>query len=673
MPHRLSLLLLALLSSALPLQAQTIRRPIRADSGRIVLVQFFSGGQTDARGKGIAVVDAAGQPVAYRILAHDPEGETCLAIDLRGKRLPLALLYGPKPLSNVVIDEKIQPSLVLQTYPLTRKNFRGLGDLLEAINAGRPLGTMLAQKIDIAYNPFGADENFITLFEGLLDVPKEQTRKLFSVSDDAAFVEIDGKVLISQTAPNVVRHSEQLAQQAVSLTLSAGTHRIRYVHVQTAGASLALLGHMVGERALPLGPEAFVHDRLAELGPAQAEGDRPAVGFDARQLDQMGHEQSTFSRFLFRPIAAPPASMRYRWNFGDGTTTTARYSDGALEHVFVFPPAGYPSWKVVLELVDAKGSVTGQAAALLKPSVVFDMRTIRNAEAVRSYVRAMSQCDYARAEPESMAALYTLAAALEEPAAAAPITEPFIKRFGDRGGPVVWEMKYSLATFLARDDPARAEKLFAELSRSTKETWQATCAMAEQMDLRIFRLGAKPQEIHEMVVQVYRDHTPRERALLKARVGDAYRQAGKMEEAATAYREAQRDDFRQMDARKASVLERAYRETALGYLQQRRLPALRQTLLEWEADFPLAKLGGDLPLLTGRFFQAVGDDPRAIQEFQTLIALNPLHPSLPEITFRLAQSLERTGKKEEAGKLFAKVAREYPHSPFAAEARGHGS
>ena len=91
-------------------------------------------------------------------------------------------------------------------------------------------------------------------------------------------------------------------------------------------------------------------------------------------------------------------------------------------------------------------------------------------------------------------------------------------------------------------------------------------------------------------------------------------------------------------------------------------------MFQWEADFPSAKLQDDLPLITGCYFQAIGNDVRAVQEFKTLLELNPLHPSRPEITFRLAQSLTRLGQNQQATLLLDEIAQKYPNSPFAKEA-----
>ena len=672
-------LLAALLTT--PLTAQIITRPIttEGDSG-VVLVSFIDGGHLDARAGRLAVVDANGKNVLYRLLSHDPEGQTWLAIDLTGKSTPLSIRYGPDPMPNIKLDEKIQPSLVLQVFPLPHRSFSGLTDVMDSLASVPPMGTMLIDNIDLGYNPFGPSENFVAVFDGLIQTDQEETDRLFSVNHDAAFVEIDGKTIIAQPMAVVLQKPEKLAAISVPVQFTAGTHHVRYVQLQTSGASIALLGHMIGDHARPLDKTEFVHTSIATLGPAVSDNDKkPAIGFDAAQVDQLEDGGATFSRFALTPIAPAPTGTHYHWNFGDNTASPSPTpslsggrvagvpagNNGALHHVYVLPTKGYPTWRVTLELLDAREKPLGQAVAVIRPTIVSKAKSIRSTKAMAGYVAAIAQANYDKTDAEIMASLYSLAATTERPTAVAPIAEPFLRRFGDRGGDLVREMKNMLALYLSRDDPKRAAELFGELGRSAKDSWAGTCAIAEQMDLMTFRLNAKPQEIRALMTQVFENRTPRERALLKARIGDAYRFEGKVDEATAAYREAQAQDARLMEPRKAAVLERAHRETALSNLKQERYPALRDELFQWEADFPMASLGGDLPLLSGRYFQAIGDDPRAAVEFQTMLKLNPLHPSLPEITFRLGQSLWRMGKKDEAKKLFAKVAKDYPNSPFA--------
>jgi len=660
----LLVLVLGLLLVRQPLQAQTIVRPILLPSGKrkagTVIVQFLSGGHIDTQGRGLAVVDEDQAPQPYHILAHDPESQTTLAVDVRNSHGQLYLKYSRMPLPDARRDNKVAASLVLRTYALGRGTSPNLENLSRQLRRTLPLGTSLVRNISLAHNPFGESTYFVTYFEGLLSINKPQTLKLFSANDDAAEVMIDGKILIHNPSARRQRHSEQLAEQATSIRLEPGTHRLSYLHTQTTGGTLALLGYINNGRALPLPANMFVHHPMAKLGEAQPSGDLPIVGFDARQLDQMAHDEYVFTRVELTPIAPAPENTRYRWDFGEGTTAQA----GKIEHVFVSPTR---SWQVKLELINKKGRVVATATSRLRPVVFGSSHTIGNQNLVWKYAGAIGSSDYSNAPRQVIEALYSLAAATERLEFIAPLAEPYVQRFGRTTGKIDGQMKYSLASYLAAEEPQRAAEMFGELAQEAKDSWLGTCAAAEQLDLLIFRLGDTKKLMAIRSIS-QRARTDRERALLRARFGDIHRLNGDMEKARQAYLAAQQISMRRMDPRRAAVLSQAHRQTALSYLQQKRFPALRDILFQWEADFPSAKLQGDLPLITGRYFQAVGNDARAVQEFRTVLELNPLHPNRPEIAFRLAQSLARLGQKEQAKLLFDEIAEKYPNSPFAKEA-----
>ena len=678
MPRRLVTVLILLLFAG-PLRAQVISRPIvvpaAARQADVALLSFYSGGHVDRPGTGLAVVGANDQPVGRRILANDPNGQTWLAVDLSGGAEGLRLEYSRQPLRTAKVDDDLPASLIMRIFPLKGRPVQKVDNLERVLQGKLPMGTMQVDNIFIAHNPFGESEWFMTAIEGLITVDKARTLALFSAHDDAAFVELDGTWIIKSTKPQMNRGSEQLAGQAKALDLSAGTHRLRYLHAQRKDASLALLGFMSGQRALPLPAHLFVHHPVAQLGDARGLGDKPAVGFDAQQLDQLGYGKTIYSRWRLTPIAAAPPDARYRWDFGDGValaqgTSAAEGASGrALEHIFVGRIDDLGRWTVKLELVAGEGGqrVLGQAQSLLRAESVSNVQSTTNESLVRTYAKAVHGNDYRKAPALLMRRLYSLLATTEDPTLIAPLVEAFVigaGREADSGG---WDMRYALAGHLARDEPERAAKLYLELARSGKDTWKSTCAAAQHVDLAIFRLG-KGAQIKPLVYSLFSGRAPRERSLLLARLGDVHRLAGDVDAAAKAYQEAQQMSYRQMDARQESVRDRAYREAAVNLLSQQRYPALRDMLFQWEADFPVSKLGTDLPLLIGRYYQATGDDPRAAIEFETLLKLNPMHPSRPEIVFRLGQSLARQGKNDEAGKCFAEVATKYPNSPFAADA-----
>lgn len=692
--------------------AQTISRPIESPhTGRdIVLLRFRAAGRGDPRGKSLAVIDADARPVAVRVLLHEPEGETVIAIDSRDAKAPLTLQLGPKASGNARYNNDIPASLLLTTYPASGAA-RDLAQLANIISTTPPQGVASVERINLAFNPFGKPRNFVSLFEGILRLERSETLRLFTANHDAAFVEIDGKIVINRPEPHVPRDIEAAAGEAVGVELSEGEHRIRYLHAVGDSHPIAQLGVARGNHGEPAPASLFVHHPWARLGPATADNNKPAVGFDAQVVDQIVLEDQIYTRVVFRPISPAPEGTRYRWSFGDGSIADnaelssdagkaepargfaarskrraaradrirdaelaqasaepegwLRSSLAGLEHVYL--GASEPV-RVTLELVDAKTASLGQASSTVRFPLLPEVpqASIEDKHAMARYAHAINLADYGRSAPELMAGLYSLLAVSEEPALMAPLAEQFVKRSGGKPGVIGWEMRYTLATWLARDEPERAEKLFGDLAAAAPSPWQSTCAAAEQFDLLILRLG-KVDDIERRIFQIASGRQPRERALLRARIGDFHRLYGRIDKALEAYRDAQKDGQRNLDAKQAAVLERAHRETALSLLEQRRYPALRDELLQWEADFPMSKLGGDLPLLSARYFQAIGDDPRVVLELKSLLDLNPLHPGKPEILHRLSESLANLGKADEAKKLAQQLVKEFPNSPFARE------
>ena len=639
-----------------------------------VFIQFFAGGHLDSRARGVSIVDKTGQPVAYRLLSHDPHGQTSIAADLGSAKGQTFLHYAAKASTSAASDPDLPVSLVIRTFASPAATKMDLKSLPGIIRPTRCLGTALIDNVYLAHNPFGPDHHFVTDIEGLLEIKKPGRYRLFSVNDNAGFVMVDGKVVISQASPYVTRDSRTLGHRAASISLTAGVHRIRYVHYQNDGESIALLGYMDGPQARPIPRRMFIHHRQARLGTARSNGDRLPVGFDAELLEHLAHDDHLYTRFRINPIAPLPPAATYRWRFGDGTTKTTTDAN-AFEHIYVRPVGSADAairWPLFLEVVTDANKTLGEARGALRPVTFGTIDSSDNGSLLTAYVRALGQCEYDNAPADLIIALYRLAARTEKPADVAPLAKAFVHRFGGRGGALVLDMRYALASHLARNQPRQAADLFGQIARGraadADDAWKRTCAAAEQLDLLVFRLG-QTKGLVKMVRPLLSSRSPRQIALLKSRLGDVHLIEGNVDKAVAAYRAAQRVALQKLEPRRGAVLQNAYRQTAIAYLEQKRWPALRDVLFKWEADFPLAKLGGDLPLLAGRYFQAIGDDPRAIVEYRTMLDLNPMHPSKPHVLYRLAESLKRTHQPDEARKVTEQLINRFPNSPFARQAR----
>lgn len=641
--------------------ATPITRPIHFPGNGPALIRFYTGGHVDPAGKGIAVVDSAGKPVPYELIRNDPAGETLIAVDPAGRGLNLTLQYDRFPSRLCERAEAVPVSLLLRVYPLGRRVMpTNVDEAFRNIDASHPQGAVLARRVDLGYNPFGDSRWLAIEFTGVLHA-RGNPEQIFTASGGPDRLEIDGKTVLQHDAARTIRKGEDVAAGAVKLNLSRGDHPFRYRTVQGQGPMLAMIGHVRGRRVLPLDSAFFRHDSPATLGPAAG----GSVGFDAQPMDQIANGDFNFIRVHFAAIAPAPAGRTYRWDFGDGSTQTGPDA----QHVYVTAAAAGPvvlPVPVKLQLLkDTR--VVGTAEARINAPVDGHYQTAGDIGLVAEYADLFNAPTYTRPSPEVLGAMWGLVAITEQPKLEAKVAGLLLSH----GGPpptLADESRYAFATAVARDHPQEAADLFGKLSRG-RDGWLAARAAAEQMDLLIYRLN-RPDRVEAMLRSDMSGRTGRERALLMSRLGDVFRFKGDLKQAEADYRQASRISMKPgLDARKAAVLEQAHRETALAYLAQHRYPALREELFAWEAQFPLAKLGGDLPLIAARYFQAIGNDPRAAVEVRTLLKTNPLTPARPELLFRLGESLKNLGQTAEAAKAFDELTTKYPNSPFAEQAK----
>jgi len=648
------LCLLAVTQSAWSLVERPIELPAKPLPRDVVLVSVYTNGQSDPQGRGIGVFTGDGAAVPFNLFSHDPAGESWLAIDLSSRPAKLLLKYAKTSLRDAKPDDRITPSLILQTFALTVPNYVSESDLFNIARTAVPLGAMPVEQINHAFHPFGPDKKYVSLYRGLMR--SKDAMKLFSVHRDSGYIELDGKMLSGSLESNLTRDSVSLASQAKPVSLDGGLHLVRYVHAAREGPPLAMLGMVNPKgRAVPVPANLFVHDARATLGDAV---DAKSLGFDAEQIDQLVFSEVVFSRWRFHAIAPISKGVALKWTFSDGTAVTSEGRN--VEHIFAGRGDELGAWQVRLERV---GEAV-RAESLIRPVRSFDQGSINDEATMRAYAAAIGSHDLSKAGADLLTELYSLLWTMERVDLVAPVAEAYVARFGTRDDPLTWDITCNLATFLVQSDPSRAADLFRQLAQSTKDTWRSACAAAWYLDVLIFDLD-RGEQARNLAPRLAAGREARERSLLMARQGDIVRLKGDADAAMEAYQRAQRLISREMSAREAAVVERAHREAALTYLKEGRLPALRDALFQWEADFPTAKLGGDLPLLTGEYFQAVGDHRRALAEYESLLAINPLHPSRPEILYRMALSMTKLGRKEDAAKCLEELRMKYPNSPFA--------
>lgn len=213
-------------------------------------------------------------------------------------------------------------------------------------------GEGLRRQINDSENPFGPNEQFISIYRGLLYCRVPGEYGFGTDSDDSSFLLIDGQ-LVAQ-APRAHVEAGTFEKPFIGkIDLSAGMHKIEYYHVNTLGGSLARAGWKPpGATNFVIIPEeAFVRELRTEPYAVESRENPLSAFFKVTVVDsyQFGAAGPVFATVAFedRSRSSLAAVSLWEWDLGDGTISR----EPNLRHVFV----GGKSYDVTLRCMDSLG------------------------------------------------------------------------------------------------------------------------------------------------------------------------------------------------------------------------------------------------------------------------------------------------------------------------------
>ena len=325
-------------------------------------------------GKDIRVLDAQGRNVEFEVLSAKDKGAPILPAGLGpsglrlyfhvtnpGIRYYYVYFGNPKAASAATTWEKHIGGLILETrvnaLRRTAANFRQMQRLI-ATSKWR-YGQGPRRQINDPENPFGPNENYLSIYKGVLYCPVDGTYGFATDCDDSSFLLIDGEVVVQRPGGN--NPSGQFKKHCADKDLTTGMHKIEYYHVQTGGGSLAKAGwRLPGTDTFVTIPESAFVTALRTETVAMEKRDAPFCAFFKCELTdsmQFGNSGPVFATVRFydrsRSAAGTPATRvagkatAWRWEFGDGTGAQGP------SPVHTFP--GPASYKVTLHCKDDRG------------------------------------------------------------------------------------------------------------------------------------------------------------------------------------------------------------------------------------------------------------------------------------------------------------------------------
>jgi len=630
----------------------------------VAVFAFANGGYLGKEAGDLVVIDRKGRKVPYRIIRHEPKGNTILIFPARRRGEKYSLYYNNPRISRTGSPSwQPQISLTLETREDPGGNADNWTQMKQLIRRSRKVyGKGFVDKIWQGLNPYGPNDNYLSIYKGYLNIKEGGIYQIATVSDDASFLFIDGKLITEWPGRHEVWGGIR-GEHSAAVELNPGLHSIAYYHREEEGAQFMIAAwRRPGKERLEIIPaSAYLHPVRAEERSYRKLSQSLIADFRVKQDDEIIKDNLQYTRISFRDRSydLKGRKVSYFWDFGDGTTSTARFPS----HVYI----GVKDYLAVLTL--QAGEEKDSFRFLIKVKESLHNLTIENKDYLYDYAKIISTYPQGKLDRASILSYLNLLEDIDDKQYSLPLYESYLNKYSRYDRTTTNRITWLLAEAYEINNPRKALAVYAgivEKGGNRNRIFKAKWALAE---LYLYKLKDYKQalKMYKSILSYYPSRQDKSR-LAQVRIGDVYRKEGDYEKAKAIYSQVEKKTIRDMGLKKATIKQGAYFQTIETYLKENRVEAALKELREWEINFPLAKLSGELLLLDGKYFFRKGDYERARDELQDLLELNPRIPLYPEAELLMAKTYFHLGKAEESGKLYRKIMKGYPDSSFSREA-----
>jgi len=300
-------------------------------------VSFSNGGYIKEDASDIRVVDKANRSLPYRVIYSRPYHYTTIVFPARNVEEQYYIYFGNPQAKKLKHNWDFQAGLVLETRKKGKgsaNNWWQMKKLME--NSSEVYGRGFQDQIFLGYNPYGADDYYISIYEGYIYCPEEGKYGFATVSDDASFLFIDGKMVAQWPGYHGVSGGRR-AQHRGEIRLKKGIHKIAYYHLEGGGAQVceAAWKKPSAKYYEVISPSAYLSLIKGKvIGYKKQDNPYPADFFFQEQ-DNLWFDNQTFTRVkFFENTACRGSSGECEWDFGDGITVVGYSSP---EHIYLQP------------------------------------------------------------------------------------------------------------------------------------------------------------------------------------------------------------------------------------------------------------------------------------------------------------------------------------------------
>jgi hypothetical protein len=630
----------------------------------------FTGNRARPDGYDIRVVAPTGQLVDFAVVHPSPAGQQMIVFsEPEGDRSggTYAVYFG-NPDAPRVKQTPPLTGLMLRTFEMPKgMNGDTWADVEKFLSRARVCGVDFWRQVFDAYNPFGPQSNYISVYDGFLECPKPGVYKFATISDDASFLLVDGQLVAEWPGRghniDAGRHGEKNGQR----DLSAHRHAFRYVGLAFDGPKrMAAAWRVPGASAWEIIPPSAFPSVFTTPVTATEDSTRPvcaAFGMEELQYLECADARMVAVQFTSQSGAQTGELTGWNWEFGDGLTSRERDP----LHVYMLPGR----YEVKHTAAGGGNSDTFALPVEIKPLQKDPDFSLARRQKFWSWVQ-----DYPvdKLATESLLAFRSFLKEIEEPRRVFDAGVELDRRRAQLDKAHVGTVALDLAEYYR--EPLRnwqaSEKyyLLALEQCGPKELERRADIRFRLADLHFYYAGDAAKATAELTA--LREDLPKSDAFLRRRatlrIGDFERDGGHPEAARKLYLEAESDP---------AFLPKEPRPIADGRFAQQTEAELRDgngdaalaKLDEWLWAFPMRRLDGPPVVLRLRaqlLRRNYGDVRR---EAATWLKFAKDPDCIPKVQLLAGRACAAMEDKDAAREFFQTVIEKWPESPSAAEAK----
>jgi tetratricopeptide (TPR) repeat protein len=633
----------------------------RWTNARSAWVSIGTGGHALPDGSDIRVTTVRGEILRHCVLGCGPGDRMEVAFEPQGDG-PFHVYYGnPAPKRS---REPWSPErgLILETRKRAGGLPRDIASMLKIVEQSTEIhGARRWPRVFDAINPFGPDDNFISIYRGKIFVPKDGPYTFFTASDEASFLLIDGKPVASWPGWHTAQQGAW-AKFKGTVTLKKGLHDFRYLHVERTGPQVMAAYWQVpgAAKAVVIPAGAFPGLKDAVVVGCEKHGSEIAADFTERDAGKYGFAERVLTGVrLWARETGDGKAVRHRWDFGDGMTGEGPapkhvYLHGGLFKVRleVSGPGGTDVTDRVLYVPGVwtfrdrnRPGVTEEFMALIRSYswATMDERSVRVGEFLLTEAR----------DREGLLRLYRDVITVPNPGVRAADASRMAMALGD------------LECEITRDFAA-AVRAYTKAGTAGRRPFAASRVRIAKA---IIALKDNPKPAIDLLQEIldgadlWRD----DRRLAWIALGDAWLAEKDVDKAREAFAEARRYSGEKRlgaDRVKAGAASRK----ATTYMQAGKWQEALDEIDAWEDLDPPARLVGFSTVLRAECEVALGRHEHARRRLKRLLALDGRSNFAARALWLMATSLEATGDRAGAREAFESLAKDHRDSPLAEQA-----